>query len=101
MLLDRNLLEIKIKNKAIDPERVAEKRSWVKTNYGLQDAELDYFVFSGEISNMAYNEKRQNINILRKNEKLTDVAKASDHLSLKALSKKVTKYYVCYPKESV
>lgn len=101
MLLDRNLLEIKIKNKAIAPERVTEKQSWVKINYGLQDDELDYFVFSGEISNMAYNEKRQNINILRKNEKLTDVAKASDHLSLKALSKKVTKYYVCYPKESV
>jgi len=101
MLLNRNLLEIKIKNKPIEENKVAEKEQWVKANFCIQDNELDYFVFSGEISNMAYNQKRQNINILRKNEKLTDVAKASDHLNLKALSKTVTKYYVCYPKESV
>ena len=101
MLLNRNLLHIKIKNKPIDEIRISEKRAWVKQNYDLADHELDFFVFTGLISNQAYNESRQNINILRKNGKLTDVAKASDHLNLKTLSKKVTKYYVCYPKESV
>ena len=101
MLLNRNLLHIKIKNKPVEEIRVSEKRVWVKENYNLADHELDYFVFTGLISNQAYNENRQNINILRKNGKLTDVAKASDHLNLKTLSKKVTKYYVCYPKESV
>jgi len=101
MLLNRNLLHIKIKNKPIDEIRVSKKRAWVKQNYDLADHELDYFVFTGLISNQAYNENRQNINILRKNGKLTDVAKASDHLNLKTLSSKVTKYYVCYPKESV
>ena len=101
MLLNRNLLEIKIKNKPINNERFLGKQQWVIDNYDITAAESDYFVFSGEISNMAYNEKRQNINILRKNGKLTDVAKASDHLNLRALSKTVTKYYVCYPKESV
>ncbi|MDT0607481.1 HD domain-containing protein [Croceitalea rosinachiae] len=101
MLLYRNLLEIKIKNKPIDQAKIIEKKEWVKANYNVKASELDYFVISGEISNRAYNEKYQNINILRKNEKLTDVAKASDHLNLKALSKTVTKYYVCYPKESV
>lgn len=101
MLLNRNLLHIKIKSKPIDEIRVSEKRTWVKQNYDLADHELNYFVFTGLISNQAYNESSQNINILRKNGKLTDVAKASDHLNLKTLSKKVTKYYVCYPKESV
>jgi len=38
---------------------------------------------------------------LRKNGKITDVAKLSDHLNLNALSKTVTKYYMCYPKEAV
>ena len=101
MLLNRNLLHIKIKNKPIDEERILMKKAWVKSNYKLRNEQIEYFVFSGIISNRAYNEKRQNINILRKNGKLTDVAKASDHLNLKALSKTVTKHYVCYPKESV
>ncbi|WP_394972088.1 HD domain-containing protein [uncultured Croceitalea sp.] len=101
MLLNRDLLQIKIKNKPIDEILISKKKTWVEANYGLKEEELNYFVFSGMISNQAYNAKKQNINILRKNGKLTDVAKASDHLNLKALSKTVTKYYVCYPKESV
>ncbi len=101
MLLNRNLLEIRIKNNPIADEKMRKKRNWVKSSYGLRDGEADYFVFSGEISNRAYNADYQNINIARKSGKLTDVANASDHLNLKALSKKVTKYYVCYPKESV
>ncbi len=101
MLLNRNLLEIRIQNEPIDQTLIEGKRAWVKEHYNLEDKELDYFVFSNEISNRAYNAKQQNINILLKNGELTDVANASDHLNLKALSKKVTKYYVCYPKESV
>ncbi|MFD2585677.1 HD domain-containing protein [Croceitalea marina] len=101
MLLNRNLLHIKIKNKPIEDNRISTKKEWVMANYKVKEEELSYFVFSGVISNRAYNEKYQNINILRKNGKLTDVAKASDHLNLKALSNTVTKYYVCYPKESV
>lgn len=101
MLLDRNLLQIKIKKKPIDAAKIEDKKKWVRLHYNLKDEALDYFVFSGKISNQAYSEKYQNINILRKNGTLTDVAKASDHLNLKALSNTVTKHYVCYPKESV
>ncbi|MGK0430836.1 MAG: hypothetical protein ACJARX_002515, partial [Psychroserpens sp.] len=31
--------------------------------------------------------------------KVVDIAKASDQFNIKALSKSVTKYYICYPKE--
>lgn len=101
MLLNRNLLEIKIKNKPIDENFVSKKLDWVYKNFKITQEESKYFVFSGEISNRAYNENSQNINILKKNGKVVDVVKASDHLNLKALSNTVTKYYVCYPKESV
>ncbi len=101
MLLNRNLLHIKIKNRPINQEKLNQKRKWVMNNLGIDLEEADYFVFSGEIVNKAYDEQHQNINILRKNGKLTDVARASDHLGLQAFSKTVTKYYACYPKESV
>ncbi len=101
MLMNRDLLKVKVKDKPIDPEKIASKRAWVQEHYKLTKDEVSYFVFSDKVQNQAYNQDRQNINILTKNGKLTDVAKASDHLNLKALSKTVTKYYVCYPKECV
>ncbi len=99
MLLHRKLLSIKIKNKPIDLEKLEAKFSKVQKRYKLSAEETAYFVFHGAIENKAYDLEQQNINILRSNGKLTDVAKASDHLNLKALSKTVTKYYCCYPKK--
>lgn len=101
MLLNRDLLKIKIKNKPIAKDKLQERQKWVIGNYGLTAQESANFVFAGKIANTAYDEENQNINILRKNGKLTDVAKASDHLGLRAYSKTVTKYYACYPKQSV
>lgn len=101
MLLNRTLLNVKIKNKPIDPQKFEEKLNSVIQNQGITKEEAEYFVFRGEITNKAYSENYQTINILKKNGKVTDVLKESDQLSLKALSKTVTKYYSCYPKEPV
>ena len=70
----------------------------LKNTYNISSAEASYFVFKGEISNQAYYRKSQQINILYKTGKVVEVAKASDHLNLKALAKPVTKYFICYPK---
>ncbi|MEO9514010.1 MAG: HD domain-containing protein [Flavobacteriaceae bacterium] len=101
MLLNRNLLNIKIKNKPVNDERNEERLNNIARHYNITLTEAAYFVFKGEISNKAYNEKHQTINILKKNGKVTDVLRESDQLSLKALSKTVTKFYCCYPKEAV
>ncbi|KQC29172.1 HD domain-containing protein [Flagellimonas eckloniae] len=101
MLLNRTLLNVNIKNTPIDARWSAERLKTTTQVYGITAEEASYFVFKGEISNKAYNENHQAINILKKNGKVTDVLKESDQLSLKALSKTVTKYYSCYPKEPV
>ncbi|MEM1260507.1 MAG: HD domain-containing protein, partial [Bacteroidota bacterium] len=100
-LLNRELLKIKVRGRPIHPDKLEQRKSWVMANYPVEESEIAYYVFGGEISNQAYNNAHQNIHILTKNGKLVDVAKASDHFSLKALSNKVVKYYVCYPKASV
>jgi hypothetical protein len=69
--------------------------------YNISQTEAKYFVFTGEISNLAYQIKNQQISILYKNGKVQDIIEASDQLYLKALSKTVTKYYICYPKEKL
>ncbi|MFS4491973.1 HD domain-containing protein [Maribacter sp. 2308TA10-17] len=101
MVINRRLLKIKLKNKPIEDAVILKHFNRIKSEYNLSDVEVDYFVFSGKIENRAYHTEKQNINILRKNGKVIDVAKASDHLNLKALSKTVTKYYMCFPKDSV
>lgn len=99
MILNRSLLNIKVKKKPVNLERLESRLQKVMQEYKLGASEASYFVFHGEISNKAYDTENQNILILRENGKLTDVARASDHLNIKALSKKVVKYYRCYPKD--
>ncbi len=101
MLINRRLFTIKLKNKEIDSKKLNKHFDRFKAEHQLSDKETAYFVFSGKIENRAYDQRQQNINILRKNGKLQDVAKASDHLNLRTLAKTVTKYYMCYPKYSV
>nr|WP_091868243.1 HD domain-containing protein [Pricia antarctica] len=100
MIIERHLLKIKLKDKPIDDARLKKYKERFRKKHSLTDYEAGYFVFTGTIENQAYDQELQNINILRKSGKLVDVAKASDQLNLKALSKKVVKYYVCHPKES-
>lgn len=98
MVINRQLLKIKLKNKPIVESDLQKHLDRFIKKHEVTMLEAKYFVFHGKITNVAYDSKNQNINIHRKNGKISDVAKASDHLNLKTLSKKVTKYYICYPK---
>ena len=64
----------------------------------LPDKEVNYFIFKGKLKNLAYSKSDEPIRILKKDKTIEDVAIASDQLYLKALSKQVTKYFICYPK---
>ncbi|MCT8340339.1 HD domain-containing protein [Flavobacteriaceae bacterium TK19130] len=98
MLLNRNLLKIKLKKKQPSPEKMKKKLQKVMDGYNLSEKDAHYFVFSGAIENQAYNMNKNPICLLTRNGKIKDVAKASDQVNLMALAEKVTKYYVCYPK---
>lgn len=98
MIINRDLLKIKLKNNRIKQESKEKHLQKLIKKYGITKKEAEYFVFTGEISNQAYQHDVQQINILRKTGKIVDIVKASDQLNLKALSNPVTKYYICYPK---
>jgi len=98
MILNRNLLKIKLKNSPFSKLKVQKKLDQVIKQHNLSQKEASYFVFEGAISNQAYYMDKDAINLIKKNGKIVDVAKASDQLNIKALSQKVIKYYLCYPK---
>lgn len=101
MIINRNLLKIKVKNKPIKKELLQKHIQKLINEYNISSQEASYFVFIDETSNQAYNSDLQQINILQKTGKVVDISKASDQFSIKALSKPVTKYYICYPKDKM
>jgi HD superfamily phosphohydrolase len=98
-LLDRKLFKIEIRNEAFPEEYVRDFILKVCEAYQISRDEAAYFVITDSVNNSAYNASQFSINILMNNRQLIDVAEASDQLNIQSLSKTVTKYYLCYPKE--
>ncbi len=99
-MIERHLFKIEIQPKPFSVSYKTGLQEKVMKKYKLTKKESEYFVFSESVNNSAYNSgTNHKINILYNNNTLVDVAKASDQLNIKMLSKKVTKYYICYPKE--
>ncbi len=97
-LINRTLYSIEIENIEIDESRVIQMKNDLEQSLFKTENEKDYFVFTGVITNNAYNPASGKIKILNKTKGLIDIADASDNLNLSALSKTVEKHFLCYPK---
>ena len=97
-LLDRNLFKVEISNEEFSAEKIESISKKIITKLKVDKDILPYFLFSGEASNAAYLANTQNINVLKKDGSLSDIADASELPNIKAISKIVKKYYLCYPK---
>ncbi len=96
-IVNRRLFKIEISKKPFDPQIIESKKQDLKNTLGFTDEEVEYFVFSDVLMNKAYNQSRQNINILTKSGDIVDLAEASDNLNISALAQPVEKYFLCYP----
>jgi hypothetical protein len=70
-------------------------RDLIKVEPGLED----YYVFTDCISNMAYTPNVPEVKILLKNGKIADISSVSNMFDHRFISEKITKYFICYPKE--
>ncbi len=98
MIINRNLLKIELSEDKIDKIKYLDLKEKYAKQYGISDKEVEYFVFKGKIKNEAYSKSSEPIRILKKDRTIETVVEASDQMHLKALSKTVTKYFICYPK---
>jgi hypothetical protein len=99
MIVNRDLLKIKLTSEKVINEEVQplKERFAIANNISLIEA--NYFIFKGKIRNQAYSKEADSIRIIRKDCTVEDVIESSDQLNLKSLSKLVTKYYICFPKQ--
>jgi len=98
MILNRKLFSVKIQPEPFEPEYIEKITDKLINNLSILEEDLPYFLIQGTISNAAYLAEDTHINVKMKNGKVLDVADASDLPNIRALSKIVTKHYICWPK---
>jgi uncharacterized protein len=98
MIINRDLLKIKLSEEKVTSEQIEGLILSYSNQKKISTHEAKYFVFKGKIKNQAYSKSAEPIRILKKDNTFEDVAILSDQLNLKALSKQVTKYFLCFPK---
>ncbi|MDG2194442.1 MAG: HD domain-containing protein [Polaribacter sp.] len=98
MIIHRNLLKIELQNEPFSDSKIRAHRRKLSNQLKIDNDLMHYFVFSGKISNTAYDSKKP-IKILYNSGEAEDIVRASDQLNLQALTKPVEKYYRCYPKK--
>ncbi len=96
-LLNRRLYKIKLGNHPFNEQH--EELSQRLLTQGIKRADLPYYISSGSISNAAYMAHNQKIRLLKKDGQVVDIEKTADLPNIKAMSKIVTKYYLCWPND--
>jgi HD superfamily phosphohydrolase len=95
----RDLLGIELQNNPFDDLKVTELEKKAKETLRLHDDEIRFYVNTGDVYNQTYAPGTPEVRILLKNGTIKDITAVSDLFDKDALSEKVTKYYLCYPKE--
>ena len=98
-LLTRNLFRVKLMNEKPSDKELEKLTSLTAKHFDISLEETSYYVSSGKVSNSAYLPQEGSIVIQKKSGELVDVAKAVDLPNIKAISKIVEKYYLCWPKD--
>ncbi|GAB4125615.1 MAG: HD domain-containing protein [Raineya sp.] len=96
MILQRRLFKIILNREEIDEQKIIQYQKKLPEQLGIPKEDLSYFLIVGSTKNMAYEENNKPILILGKNGVVMDISEASDLPNIKALTKIVKKYYLCF-----
>lgn len=98
-LINRNLFAIELQNEPFMEERIRNLVEKSAEFLNFPEGSEDYYIFTGSISNMAYSSDAREVKILLKSGKTADISEVSDMFDHRFISERITKYYLCYPKE--
>lgn len=97
MLINRNLLKIKVQNVPFDPKAVEEKHQRLR-KYGLSEEDFKFFVFTEVISNQTYIPQDNEILIMEKKGTLKGLQEVDAFFDSEELSRVKQKYFLCFPR---
>ncbi len=96
--LNRKLFKIVLSNQEIPTQTAANIKTQLLDKEYINNQNINYFMVEGTTTNAAYFSGKKNILIKTKEKGLIDIAEASDLPTIKALTKIVKKYYICWAK---
>ena len=97
MIINRKLLKVKIQQKPFSKQEISKHKKEAMKRLKITEEKADFFVFSEKVSNSAYSYEKAKINILMKDGSVKELKDASDQLLNEMISKKVNKFFLCYP----
>jgi hypothetical protein len=98
-LVSRNLLSVELQNEPFSESRLNELKEQAIKLMKINRELIDYYVYTNSISNLTYTPNAPEVRILLKNGTIADITEVSDMFEHRLLSERVTKYFLCYPKE--
>jgi hypothetical protein len=97
--MTRKLLAVELQNEPFSDVRIDVLKDRTVQNLKINRELADYYVFTSSISNLTYAPDAPEVMILLKNGSIADITTVSDMFDHRLLSERVTKYFLCYPKE--
>jgi len=98
MLTRRMLPKIELSLVPFTEDDIAKAKSSMIANNKNFEADINYFVQSGEVRNSGYDTQEEEIKILSKDGNVQNIYLISDMLSAKAFSQITKKYFLCTAK---
>jgi HD superfamily phosphohydrolase len=98
-LMHRELLAIELQNEPFPANRVAVLKKEACKKLGISNEMVKYYVFAGNVSNLAYVPDAPEVKILLRSGETADIQEVSDMFDHRFLSERIIKYFLCYPKE--
>lgn len=98
MITSRKLFKVELRNNEFSEQEEEQQRDLFIKTYPELKKYSHYFVFTGSVSNKAYQLSEESISILHNNGNLVDITSASEMINAQTLSKEITKYFLCYTK---
>ncbi|MBX0289910.1 HD domain-containing protein [Hymenobacter sp. HSC-4F20] len=99
-LLDRHLFKITLQSEPFEEDFQLGIVELIAEHFQLPTEDAAQLMLTGRISNNAYDADGQDpIDVLTKRGRVVNVAEASDLPNIRAISQRVEKHYICYPKE--
>jgi hypothetical protein len=98
-LMRRDLFAIELQDSPFQGKRVDELRKRAGKLMMVEKEFEDYYVLTDSISNVAYTPDTTEVKILLKDGNTADISTVSDMFDHRFLSERITKYFLCYPKE--
>ena len=99
-LINRHIFRVEIYEEPVKQERIDEVLKMLMAYYGISREEASYLISVDIIEKDMYDVNDDRIDILYRDGTIRDIADASEILNVALLSKKISKYYLCFQRLS-